>query len=130
MDLPPAPEAQAGAPGPSAPSGQPVVVSDKDLATAWRGLAARWSAILDADCRKESPLLDARAAIEKELLATETGRKFLIASLDDQAEVVRLAAAAALLDKGSTAARLVLEALAATHSPNAASAKIILGSYP
>jgi hypothetical protein len=29
MDLPPAPEAQAGVPGPSAPSGQPVVVSDK-----------------------------------------------------------------------------------------------------
>lgn len=61
------------------------------------------------------------------MLATEAGRSFLTASLEDKAEVVRLAAAVALVDNGSAAARLVLEALAATHSPNAASARIILG---
>jgi hypothetical protein len=91
------------------------------------GGAAR---IQDISLELQEPRWTCRLPLRQELLATETGRKFLIASLDDQAEVVRLAAAAALLDKGSTAARLVLEALAATHSPNAASAKIILGSYP
>ena len=101
---------------------------DKDLALAWRGLVARWSAILDPDFNEESPFFDPRASIEKRLLATEAGRRFLTVALNDQAEVVRLAAAAALVDTGSVAARVVLEALAATHSPNAASARIILGN--
>jgi HEAT repeat protein len=106
------------------------VAHDRDLAIAWRGLVARWSAILDPDCKKKSWLFGPRVAIEKKLLATEAGRNFLTSSLEDQAEVVRLAAAAALVDTGSVAARLVLEALAATHSPNAISAQIILGNYP
>ena len=103
---------------------------DRDLAIAWRGLVARWSAILDPDWKEENRVFDRRAAIEKKLLATEVGRNFLTSSLEDQAEVVRLAAAAALVHTGSVAARLVLEALATTHSPNAISAQIILGNYP
>jgi phage tail sheath gpL-like len=64
----------------------------------------------------------------KLLLGVE-GRKFLTASLEHQAEVVRLAAAAALFATGSVAARRVLEALAAAHSSNAMSAQNNLGTY-
>jgi HEAT repeat protein len=105
------------------------VVYDKDLAIAWRGLVARWSAILDPDPGEQVPPFDPRAAIEQKLLATEAGRKFLTASLGDEAEVVRLAAAAALVRTGSAAARRVLETLARAHSPNAVSAKFILGNH-
>ena len=127
MDLPPRPEAEVGAPGPSAPPGRPVALRERDLAIAWRGLVARWSGFLELDWNEENPLFDPRVVIERRLLATQAGRRFLAAALDDQAEVVRLAAAAALVGTGSAAARLVLEALAATHSPGAATAKMILG---
>ena len=104
-------------------------MADRDLAIAWRDLVARWDALVDPDDKEGNRLRGRRAEIEKQLLLGAEGRKFLTASLEHQAEVVRLAAAAALFETGSVAARRVLEAVAAAHSSNAMCAQIILGSY-
>jgi hypothetical protein len=104
-------------------------VGDRDLAIAWRDLVARWDALGDLDDPSGDQLFDQRSEIEKQLLVREEGRRFLTASSEHQAEVVRLAAAAALFNTGSVRARRVPETLAAAHTPNAVSARIILGRY-